>query len=53
MHTPLSHVHRTATLRASCDASFYVIIAMNIIIVLINWLFKSTMRASDQKLAND
>jgi hypothetical protein len=33
------------------NASYYVIIAMNIIIVLINWVFKiPCMRAGDQKL---
>ena len=33
----------------SINMSFYVIFTMNIIIVLINWLF-NIMRAGDQKL---
>ena len=51
MRTPLNHAHRTATVRASHIILHYN--AMNIIIVLINWLFKNTMRAGDQKLMID
>ena len=49
----LGRVTYVQTVSRDQYASYYIIITMNIIIVLINLAFQSTMRAGDQKLIID